>query len=85
MTAPVTVAAARTAVGSAVIRPVPSMWLKDQSRSRSAIRWYSGSAENQVPNSRIWSFDEIKTLVEKKDPKEKVILVGMSLRVLKNI
>lgn len=42
------------------------------------MRWYSGSAENQVPDSRIWGFDEIKTLVEKKDPKEKVIIVGMS-------
>lgn len=77
MTAPVTVAAARTAVGSAVIRPVPSMRLKDQSTSKTAMRWYSGSAENQVPNSRIWGFDEIKTLVEKKDPKEKVILVDV--------
>ncbi|EHK48330.1 conserved hypothetical protein [Trichoderma atroviride IMI 206040] len=41
------------------------------------MRWYSGSAENQVPNSRIWGFDEIKTLVEKKDPEEKVILVDV--------
>ncbi|PON25556.1 hypothetical protein TGAM01_v205441 [Trichoderma gamsii] len=72
--APVTVAAARTAMGSAMLRPVPTLRPRDQSRSIGAMRWYS--AENQVPNSRIWGFDEIKTLVEK-DPKEKVILVDV--------
>jgi hypothetical protein len=30
-----------------------------------------------VPGSRIWGFDEIKALVEKKDPKDnKVVIVG---------
>lgn len=46
------------------------------------MRWYSGSAESQVPGSRIWGFDEIKTLVENKDPKEKIIIVGMSRALL---
>jgi hypothetical protein len=76
--APVTVAAARTALASATIWPAPSLRSKDLSRSAGATRWYSGSAENQVPNSRIWGFEEIKTLVENKDPKEKVVIVGMS-------
>lgn len=29
-----------------------------------------------MPNSRIWGFDEIKKLVEGKDPKEEVVIVG---------
>lgn len=57
---------------------LPTAWGKGQSRSAGAVRWYSGSSENQVPGSRIWGFDEIKALVEKKDSKEKVIIVGMS-------
>lgn len=83
--APVTVAAARTAA-SAMIRPVPLLpstgLERGQSRSVGAMRWYSGSAESQVPGSRIWGFDEIKTLVENKDPKEKIIIVGMSRALL---
>ncbi|KAL7810367.1 Rhodanese-like protein [Trichoderma gracile] len=39
-------------------------------------RWYSGP-DNQVPGSRIWGFDEIKALVEKKDPKDKVVIVDV--------
>lgn len=80
--APVTVVAAARTAAAAMTWTAPSLlptaWGKGQSRSAGAVRWYSGSAENQVPGSRIWGFDEIKTLVEKKDPKEKVIIVGMS-------
>ncbi|KAL7805962.1 Rhodanese-like protein [Trichoderma aethiopicum] len=70
-------AATRTfsSVVSAATRPLPS------SRWRSVggvagARWYSGP-ESQVPGSRIWGFDEIKALVEKKDPKDKVVIVDV--------
>ncbi|OTA06925.1 hypothetical protein A9Z42_0077300 [Trichoderma parareesei] len=57
---------------TATNRPLPATrW---RSVSVAGARWYSGS-ENQVPGSRIWGFDEIKALVEKKDPKDNKIVI----------
>ncbi|KAL7785978.1 Rhodanese-like domain-containing protein [Trichoderma ceciliae] len=74
-------AASRTfaRISSAVaVRPLASLpapaW---RSGSGGGLRWYSGSADNQVPNSRIWAFDEIKALVTDKDSKEKVVVVDV--------
>ncbi|UKZ85507.1 uncharacterized protein TrAFT101_001363 [Trichoderma asperellum] len=79
--APATVVAAARTAAPAMAWTAPSLlptaWGKGQSRSAGAVRWYSGSSENQVPGSRIWGFDEIKALVEKKDSKEKVIIVDV--------
>ncbi|KAJ4864541.1 rhodanese-like domain-containing protein [Trichoderma breve] len=68
--------AARTCSGVAA-RPL-ARWTSPRSVGGVAgvRRWYSGP-DNQVPNSRIWGFDEIKKLVEGKDPKEEVVIVDV--------
>lgn len=72
---------AKLSSAAAVRQPVSAAGWRSARRSAGGLpRWYSGGADNQVPNSRIWGFDEIKALVENKDPKEKVIIVGTCLR-----
>ncbi|KAL7797175.1 Rhodanese-like domain-containing protein [Trichoderma afarasin] len=68
--------AARTCSGVAA-RPL-ARWTSPRSVAGVAgvRRWYSGP-DNQVPNSRIWGFDEIKKLVEGKDSKEEVVIVDV--------
>ncbi|ETS01967.1 Rhodanese-like protein [Trichoderma reesei RUT C-30] len=66
-----------SAPSTATNRPLPATRWRSVSVSVAGARWYSGS-ENQVPGSRIWGFDEIKALVEKKDPKDnKVVIVDV--------
>ncbi|RFU78393.1 rhodanese domain [Trichoderma arundinaceum] len=62
----------------AVVRP--SLFVSAagwRSAGGAGARWYSAGADNQVPNSRIWAFDEIKALVEAKNPKEKIVIVDV--------
>ncbi|KAL6791392.1 Rhodanese-like domain-containing protein [Trichoderma sp. SZMC 28013] len=70
--------AARTCSGVAA-RPL-ARWTSSPRCAAAGVagarRWYSGP-DNQVPNSRIWGFDEIKALVEGKDPKEEVVIVDV--------
>ncbi|TFA99207.1 Thiosulfate sulfurtransferase RDL2 [Trichoderma ghanense] len=61
-------------VSTAASRPLPATRWRDVGAA--GVRWYSGP-ESQVPGSRIWGFDEIKALVEKKDPKDKVVIVDV--------
>ncbi|KAL7915620.1 Rhodanese-like domain-containing protein [Trichoderma velutinum] len=67
--------AARTCSGVAA-RPLVRWTSPRCAAGVAGVRWYSGP-DNQVPNSRIWGFDEIKALVEAKDPKEEVVIVDV--------
>ncbi|KAK5998206.1 Altered inheritance of mitochondria protein 42 [Cladobotryum mycophilum] len=61
---------------SSALRPAASLGLRGEARL-GGVRWYSAKNENQIPNSRIWNFDEIKKLVETSDVEEKVVIVDV--------
>ncbi|KAL6858482.1 Rhodanese-like protein [Trichoderma novae-zelandiae] len=75
--APASARAARRTCSNVVLpaaRPLSAPgW---RSAGVAGVRWYSGP-ESQVPNSRIFGFDEVKALVENKDPEHKVVIVDV--------
>ncbi|KAL7949839.1 Rhodanese-like domain-containing protein [Trichoderma barbatum] len=69
-------ACAARACSTAAVRSAAAKWTTPRGAAGRGVRWYSGP-ENTVPGSRIWGFDEIKALVEGKEPKEKVVIVDV--------
>ncbi|KAL7933805.1 Rhodanese-like domain-containing protein [Trichoderma chlorosporum] len=69
--------AGRTCSSAVAARPL-ARWASPGGSAAVAAgaRWYSGPG-NQVPNSRIWGFDEIKALVEDKGAKDEVVIVDV--------
>ncbi|EFY85335.1 Rhodanese domain protein [Metarhizium acridum CQMa 102] len=80
-----TARSAPAAACTAICGSASSHYIRSAPRNRRAVsarftpgrRWFSAGHEDAVPGSRIWSFDEVKQLVDGKRASENIVIVDV--------